>query len=362
MVNDTNRTKMLEFLKQCDVNYYRDGASILTEAEYDALSKFYKHDPLGYDDETEDYAHITPMRSIFSIYSMEEFLKSKLYKLNTPLIVTPKVDGIAINVIYKKGELSKILTRKNGERGVDITQNVLKTNDVPLSISGVDDDVEIRGELYLSREYFNTLPCIEKTNTRNKVAGMARKKNCPMTGCRVVFYDIGTHPDTFLTYVSIHEYLKKNNFKALPIFTIDRMIKHPTLSYLIDLFEDVQNEEILDCDIDGLVIRLNDLLLRKDLRDHKKYNKEALAYKLQDQLYATKVLDISERIGEKTGRITPVLMITPVTINGAIISQISMYNSTNLISSQVKIGDHILVRLKGKVFPEFVSIIPTNEK
>lgn len=347
-----------QFLEKCDFDYYNSGTSKLNDTEYDALSVFYGNDKLVGSEIVsykEPLDHPTPMFSVSKIYTKDEFSKEPMILNKEDVVVQPKVDGMAVNLVYINGMFSKAISRGDGVTGINVTDWVLSTNDVPLDIDIDDDGVfEVRGEIYLDRSQFKGLDQKQFSKARNTVAGILNTKTfSKINNLHCVCYDVGcNNKQQFKTYDDVNDFLVKNKFQ-----TVETVGAEYPYTRVMEQVIGFQKNHNLRYFIDGVIVRVRDNTLIHKYKKRARYSDGVFAIKFEEPVYATVVKDIVYTIGPKTGKTVPLLIIEPVVIEGVTVSKINMYTELRLTMSLVKIGDHILIRMKGKILPEFVSII-----
>ena len=308
--------------------------------------------------------HLKPMLSLsnaFTLEDMKEFLKKINNFLNLKdkkleLFCEPKIDGISATLIYEKGILVKGLSRGDGETGEDILENLKTINGLPHKINArnIPNILEIRCEVYIGKKDFMKIS--EKfANPRNAAGGSLRQKD-PLETSKVPLkyfaYGFGeVSPMVFETQKNFLETIKRWNFKTNP------------LSQLIVDFDEIekkhkdieQNRSSLDYDIDGLVYKVNNLLLQKRLGHTSNSPRWAIAYKFSAQKAITKIKDITIQVG-RTGAITPVARVEPVTVGGVVVSNATLHNEDEIKRKDIRIGDTVKIQRAGDVIPQVVSI------
>ena len=308
--------------------------------------------------------HLKPMLSLsnaFTLEDMKEFLKKINNFLNLKdkkleLFCEPKIDGISATLIYEKGILVKGLSRGDGETGEDILENLKTINGLPHKINArnIPNILEIRCEVYIGKKDFMKISK-KFANPRNAAGGSLRQKD-PLETSKVPLkyfaYGFGeVSPMVFETQKNFLETIKRWNFKTNP------------LSQLIVDFDEIekkhkdieQNRSSLDYDIDGLVYKVNNLLLQKRLGHTSNSPRWAIAYKFSAQKAITKIKDITIQVG-RTGAITPVARVEPVTVGGVVVSNATLHNEDEIKRKDIRIGDTVKIQRAGDVIPQVVSI------
>ena len=278
------------------------------------------------------------------------------------------MDGLAINLLYEKGRLTRALTRGNGTTGEDVTLNIKTIKSVPTELSGknLPDTLEVRGEVFFPIKAFDDLnDSLEEAgkarfaNPRNAAAGSLRQKDPKVTASRpldVVVHGIGAADGIkFEEQSSAYELLKgwglptSNRFKVVKtrkevVAFIDEYEKHR---------HDVEHE------IDGVVIKVNEISIQNELGFTSRAPKWAIAYKYPPEEVTTKLLDIKVSVG-RTGRVTPFAFMEPVKVAGSTVTNATLHNQEEIIRKGILIGDTVLIRKAGDVIPEVLG--PVIEK
>ena len=268
----------------------------------------------------------------------------------------PKIDGISATLIYEKGRLIKGLSRGDGEIGEDILENLKTIKDIPKKITSnfTPDLLEVRCEVFISKKDFNHFK--EKfANPRNAAGGSLRQKDPNETKkipLKYFAYGFGAvEPMIFKTQSDFLEKLNKWGFKTNPI---SKLLKN-------DEEIEIQHKKIdqlrssLDYDIDGLVFKVNDIKLQKRLGNTSNSPRWAIAYKFSAEKSITKIKDINIQVG-RTGAITPVAKVEPVTVGGVVVSNATLHNEEEIERKDIRIGDTIIIQRAGDVIPQVVSV------
>lgn len=322
----------------------------------------------------ERVTHLTPLRSLGNAFSGEELLafhnkvQSGLAEgQQVEYIVELKIDGLAINLTYENGRLVSGVTRGNGSQGENVTSNIRTINSVPLVLRAdgvlIPPVLEVRGEVYMPRREFERLNIQRQeagealmANPRNAAAGSLRQLDPKITAKRaldVFLYGIGVYTGIELTtHGQMLEYLKKLGFKInsqYRVFTnIDDVIEYCTGF--------AEKRHALPYDIDGMVIKVNDLASQQALGYTAKDPRWAIAYKFPAEQAITVVEDIFVGLG-RTGVLTPTAILTPVAVAGSIISRATLHNQDFIEEKDIRIGDTVIIHKAGEVIPEVISVI-----
>ncbi len=314
--------------------------------------------------------HLIPMLSLsnaFNKSNMEDFIKKVKNFLNfnderIELFVEPKIDGISATLIYEKGKLIRGLSRGDGVVGEDILENLKTITSIPKKIDSKDvpDLLEIRCEIYIGKKDFLKIKD-NFANPRNAAGGSLRQKNSSETSkipLQYFAYGFGAiKPLIFKTQSEFLERIGIWNFSTNP------------LSEIINGLEEVENKhkEIdrirssLDYDIDGLVFKVNDLNLQKRLGNTSSSPRWAIAYKFSAEKALTKINDIIIQVG-RTGAITPVAKVEPVTVGGVVVSNATLHNEDEIERKDIRIGDTVTIQRAGDVIPQVVSVDLSKRK
>ena len=307
--------------------------------------------------------HLVPMLSLSNAFQkkdMNDFLKKinnfLNYKENSiELFSEPKIDGISATLIYEKGILIKGLSRGDGVVGEDILENLKTIHSIPKKIheKSIPDLLEIRCEIYIGKKDFINIKD-NFANPRNAAGGSLRQKNPDETSkipLKYFAYGFGAvEPMIFKTQSEFLNTIEKWNFLVNPFSKIVSGIDEIEKRHLkID-----QIRSSLDYDIDGLVYKVNDLKLQKRLGNTSNSPRWATAYKFSAEKAVTKIKDIVIQVG-RTGAITPVAKVEPVTVGGVVVSNATLHNEDEIQRKDIRIGDIIKIQRAGDVIPQVVS-------
>lgn len=382
MMNKENipeRIKYLcEVLNKANVEYYVNDNPTLTDNEYDSLmdeliklEKDYPEYKLNNSPtskvgneviaEFKKVTHPTPMFSLADVFNYDEVrdFDAKVRKEVGEVAYSCelKMDGLAVSLIYKDGAFVSAATRGDGVIGEDITHNVRTIKKLPLTLHK-KIDLEVRGEIYMQKKVFHSLneereqknlPLFQ--NPRNAAAGSIRQLDSSITRERnldIVLYHL---PNTNLLHHSDTLDLLKEC--GLPVNPNNRICKNidEVLAY-IDYWTIHRPE--LPYEIDGIVIKVNDLAAQKSLGYTVKYPKWAVAYKFPAEKVITKLTDIVCTVG-RTGQITPNAVLEPIKVAGSTIRRATLHNYPYIVSKDLKIGDYVYLHKAGDVIPEVVG-------
>lgn len=317
-------------------------------------------------DEFKKVEHKYQMFSIADVFNEAEIVafdeRVRKEFPNPSYVCELKIDGLAVSLIYEKGIFKSASTRGNGFIGEDITHNVKTIASLPLRLNK-DVDIEVRGEIYMPIKSFNKLNEEREKNgealfqnPRNAAAGSIRQLDSKIARSRNL--------DAFLYHVPDTD--KKTHYEALMELKELGFIVNPNVRLVknIDEILDYINEwslkrDTLPYDIDGIVIKVNDIEMQKELGSTAKYPKWVVAYKFPAEEVKTKLIDIVCTVG-RTGQVTPNAIFEPVKIMGSTIRRATLHNGDYINSKNLKIGDTIKVRKAGDVIPEVVSALESE--
>tara|TARA_B100000886_G_scaffold108992_1_gene72933 strand:+ start:3653 stop:5689 length:2037 start_codon:yes stop_codon:yes gene_type:complete len=308
--------------------------------------------------------HLRPMLSLSNVFDkndMIDFIKKIKNFLNfkneiIEFFCEPKIDGISATLIYKNGSLIKGLSRGDGITGEDILENLKTISSIPKKINGenIPKLLEIRSEIFISKKDFNNLKQ-DFANPRNAAGGSLRQKDPKETSkipLKYFAYGFGAiEPMNFLKQSEFLSKISSWGFSVNPLSKITIGIneiekKHSELDNL---------RSSLDYDIDGLVFKVNDLNLQKRLGFTSNSPRWAVAYKFSAEKAQTKIKDIIIQVG-RTGAITPVAKVEPVTVGGVVVSNATLHNEDEIQRKDVRVGDTILIQRAGDVIPQVLSV------
>jgi DNA ligase (NAD+) len=279
-----------------------------------------------------------------------------------------KVDGAAVNLVYEDGILVSGATRGDGFLGEDITPNIKTIPAVPLRLRGSKPPkvLEVRGEVYMPVEEFEKLNAelVEQgqrpfANPRNAAAGSLRQKNPKITASRklsIICHGVGAlDGKRSRRHSELMEYLRQLGLRASP--------QEEVLSDLDQVFKFCRQQEgrrhDFDFEVDGVVVKVDDLAQREELGYTSKSPRWAIAYKFPPEEKTTKLLNIQVNVG-RTGAVTPFAVLEPVRLSGATVSMATLHNADEVARKDIRIGDWVHVRRAGEVIPEVIGPIPSR--
>ncbi|MEA4115578.1 NAD-dependent DNA ligase LigA [Mycoplasma sp. 744] len=311
------------------------------------------------------FKHKKPMLSLNKAYNYEEISKFldnilKIVPINdVTLFLEPKIDGLSISLHYDKGQLIRAVTRGDGVEGEEVTENVLAIDNKLKSIMFFDY-IEIRGEIFLSKEKFKELNEIsqlnnEKTfaNPRNAASGTLRQLDSTIVkerGLSLFLYEI-VEPEKYGLKTQ-HEVINFIKNISLPINDYFKIVDIEDLEEEINNFSLVKNN--LPYDSDGLVIKLNNLIFWEKLGKTSKFPKHSIAFKYEVEQAKSKILDIKATVG-RTGKITYIASIEPVELNQTIVQNATLHNFNFIKTLNIDIGDEVAIIKAGEIIPKIIA-------
>lgn len=318
--------------------------------------------------------HEIPMLSLDNAFSDEEFyafvkrIEDRLICLPEPLTFCcePKLDGLAVSILYVNGVLTQAATRGDGTTGEDITANIRTIRNIPLQLlmDNPPARLEVRGEVFMPHAGFERLNQLalekgEKTfaNPRNAAAGSLRQLDPKITSKRPLVlnaYSIGIAEGVDLpnTHYDRLQWLKSIGIPVNPEIRLCNGTDE-----VLDFYRDIQNKRSsLGYDIDGTVLKINDIALQEKLGFISKAPRWAIAYKFPAQEELTRLNDVEFQVG-RTGAITPVAKLEPVFVAGVTVSNATLHNGDEIERLDIAIGDTVVIRRAGDVIPQIIGVL-----
>ena len=379
MPNQSIRIKELRALveKYRDA-YYQQDQSLISDAEYDLLEQELKElealEPLGAGRALttkvgsgsgsvfDPVIHGQKMMSLDNVFDTEGFLAWAERVGPGPYLCEPKIDGLAVSLTYKNGVLIRAATRGDGEVGEDITQNAMTIQGVPHRLSGDNHPelVEVRGEVFFELADFAKLNARIVSqggkpfaNPRNSASGSLRQKDPTVSATRplkMLVHGFGVWSADVVSQSAVYQ--KLTNW-GLPTTKRYQVIETPklVLAYIAEL---EATRPTIEHEIDGVVIKVDDLATQESLGSTSRAPRWAIAYKYPPEQVNTKLLDIKVSIG-RTGRATPFAVLAPVIVAGSQVEFATLHNQEQVKSKGVLIGDTVVLRKAGDVIPEILG-------
>jgi len=380
------RAKIKHYNKQ----YYQNAVSEISDQEFDkllkrleALEKEYPQykssdtpsNMVGSDitSKSKVIPHKVRMYSLNNAYSLKEIEEfyNKIIKQSdkTPHFTTElKLDGFSVNLFYDKGLLQYATTRGDGFEGEDVTENVKTINSLPVQID-YNEPIEIRGEIFLPRSEFNRINEVREDNSeklfanpRNAAAGTIKLKDVEVVRSRKLdyrVYSVGLFDNKeIISQRKLLNFFEELGFKTM---MSDKNV-HSPVGYMAGL-EEIKSQcriwehekDNLEFDIDGLVIKVDDFELQKKLGYTSKFPKWAIAYKFKAEEVETQIINVDFQVG-RTGAVTPVARLKPVTVSGSVVSNATLHNADEIKRLDLHIGDHVTIIKSGEIIPKIIKV------
>lgn len=373
--------ELIKIINEADYNYHTLDNPTITDQEYDKyLRELFdleeEHPELVRSDSPTQHAggkvideflkvqHKIPMMSLSDVFSESEIFafdeRIKSAGINPHYMCELKIDGLSVSLLYEKGKFVRAATRGDGTTGEDITHNAMTIKSIPLKLTE-EVDIEVRGEIFMNKKTLasineerkrNNQPLLQ--NCRNAAAGSIRQLDSKIAAKRKLdtfIYHL-PNPEDFgiKTHAEAIEYMKKLGFKTNPN---NRLVDNVSdvISFIEEKHEQRKN---LPYDIDGIVIKVNNLDDQKKLGFTARYPKWATAYKFPAEEVLTKLTDIIFTVG-RTGQITPNAVLEPVIVAGSTVKRATLHNEDYVVGKDLKIGDIVSIRKAGDVIPEVVE-------
>ena len=374
-------------LEKANHNYYDLDAPTLEDDEYDALMRELRgleqeHPELLTEDSPSQRVggtaqstfakvrHEVQMGSLQDVFSeddVREFVERVQKEGADEFTVEPKIDGLSVSLEYRDGVLTLGSTRGDGFIGEDITPNLKTIRTIPLNIPEKLSLIEIRGEVYMPKSSFAELCELQEKNgeplpknPRNAAAGSLRQKDSKITASRkldIFCFNIQrAEGKEFKTHSESLEYIESLGFHVIPDVRVCR-----TADEIVRRIEEIgQMRRSLPFDIDGAVIKVNNIALRAEIGATSKVPKWAVAFKYPPEEKETTLREIEINVG-RTGALTPVALFDPVQLAGTSVSRATMHNQDIITERDIRVGDRIIVRKAGDIIPEVVRSLSHAE-
>ncbi len=374
------RAELLEHNRR----YYVEDAPSISDYEYDMLMRRLKaleaeHPELITPDSPTqkvggaavsafaEVRHEVQMDSLQDLFSKEEIMdfddRVRAVANAAEYAVELKIDGLSVAVEYRNGVLYQGVTRGDGVKGEDVTHNIKTIKTLPQRIDGAPERLIVRGEVYMPRETFERLNEDRElrgeslfANPRNAAAGSLRQLDAKIAaerGLDIIVFNIQLADGvSFKTHAESLEYLKELGFPVSPYFNVYKTAE--------EAFSEVERlgslRDELPFQIDGAVLKVNDLSMRDALGRTTKFPKWAAAYKYPPEQKKTKLLDIVIQVG-RTGVLTPNAVLRPVHVSGVTVSRATLHNRDFIKEKDIRIGDTVIVQKAGDIIPEIVEVV-----
>lgn len=318
-------------------------------------------------DKFEQVVHKTPMLSLSNAFSDNDLIDfdnriKGVVNSDVEYVVEFKIDGLSAVITYENGVLKIGATRGDGAVGENVTKNLKTVKSIPIKISE-NMNLQVRGEVFIPKDKFEKLNKYQEenglnlfANPRNAAAGSLRQLDSKVTAKRnldiFVFNLEGIDEDRFKTHSESLEFLKELGFKVSSNYKVCKNIQE--VIEFINYWTDHRSQ--LKFDIDGMVIKVNDLKQREELGNTTKSPRWAIAYKFPAEKKKTKLLDIIIQVG-RTGNLTPTALLEPVQVAGSIVSRATLHNEDYIKQKDIKIKDTVIIQKAGDVIPEVVEVV-----
>ena len=318
-----------------------------------ALSKF------------EKLTHTVPLMSLQDVFSLEELdqFLSKIQEIypDTEFTVEPKIDGLSVALEYENGRFVRGATRGDGVIGEDVTENLKTIHAIPMFIENAPQKLIVRGEVFMPKKVFEQLNEKQEregkalfANPRNAAAGSLRQLDPKIAAQRsldiYVFNVQYAEGVSFSTHSESLDYLRKLRFKVIDWYQLKEIQEINSQVLSID-----ENRNLLSCDIDGAVIKVNDISIREKLGATAKFPRWAAAYKYPPEIKPTVVEDIVVQVG-RTGVLTPKAVVKPVRLAGTTVTNATLHNQDFISERDIRIGDTVQIRKAGEIIPEILEV------
>ena len=382
--------QLISTINEHNIRYYVDDNPSIPDAEYDRLMQRLKmleaeHPELQRSDSPslrvgglalakfEQVTHLKPMLSLDNAFSEEDF--AAFHKRVTDRVgefsycCEPKLDGLAVSILYRDGVLERAATRGDGAVGEDITENVRTIRAVPLKLRGDDYPplLEVRGEVFMPKAAFEALNERNRVkgdklfvNPRNAAAGSLRQLDSKITASRALAfyaYALGVvEPESFPLADTHLGQLQQLKTWGLPVSSEIRLAKD--VSEVDDYYRDIMaRRSALAYEIDGVVFKVNSIEAQQTLGFVSRAPRWAIAYKFPAQEEMTLLEGVDFQVG-RTGAVTPVARLKPVFVGGVTVSNATLHNADEIARLGVKVGDTVIIRRAGDVIPQVVAVVP----
>jgi len=317
----------------------------------------------------EKVRHKVPLMSLQDVFSYEELTEfvSKVKQEFPDVLFTvePKIDGLSVALEYKKGVLSRGVTRGDGQEGEDVTHNIRTISSVPVVLNGEPRDLIVRGEVYMPKSVFWDLNRQNEeegkplfANPRNAAAGSLRQLDPKIAAQRkldiFVFNLQDCENNQFNSHAETLEFMKNSGF---PVISYSCLGSADEILRAIEQIDESRAQ--LPCDIDGAVIKVDDISIRNMLGETAKYPKWAVAYKYPPEIKETVVEDIVIQVG-RTGVLTPKAVVKPVYLAGTTVTNATLHNQDFITERDIRIGDTVRIRKAGEIIPEILEVVLTK--
>ena len=362
--------------------YYDLDAPLISDFEYDAMMRRLEeleaeHPELVTPDSPTQHVggqvmssfapvtHEAPLESLTDVFSEEELMEfghkmNELVTVPHQYSVEPKIDGLSMALRYENGVFVQGATRGNGTVGEDVTENLRTIRNLPMQLKNAPEHLVVRGEVYMSKAVFQELNGEREVrgealfaNPRNAAAGSMRQQDPKVAASRkldIILFNIQASSETYKTHGETLDAMREMGFNVIPYQLYDN---------IRDCVEQVRylgdHREELPYDMDGAVIKINDLEQRRQLGSTAKAPRWAVAYKYPPEQKESKVVDIVVQVG-RTGVLTPKAVIEPVRLAGTTVTNATLHNQDFVDKLDIRVGDTVVVQKAGEIIPEALSV------
>ena len=362
--------------------YYDLDAPLISDFEYDAMMRRLEeleaeHPELVTPDSPTQHVggqvmssfapvtHEAPLESLTDVFSEEELVEfghkmNELVTVPHQYSVEPKIDGLSMALRYENGVFVQGATRGNGTVGEDVTENLRTIRNLPMQLKNAPEHLVVRGEVYMSKAVFQELNEEREVrgealfaNPRNAAAGSMRQQDPKVAASRkldIILFNIQASSETYKTHGETLDAMREMGFNVIPYKLYDN---------IQDCVEQVRylgdHREELPYDMDGAVIKINDLEQRRQLGSTAKAPRWAVAYKYPPEQKESKVVDIVVQVG-RTGVLTPKAVIEPVRLAGTTVTNATLHNQDFVDKLDIRVGDTVVVQKAGEIIPEVLSV------
>lgn len=376
--------ELVEKLLALSVAYYDNDAPLVSDYEYDMMNNSLKRMEAEHpewirpDSPTQhvgghvsemfsEVEHPVPLQSLQDIFSYEE-VTSFVHKIDAAVeeehdfVVEPKIDGLSIAIEYRNGVFYRGATRGSGFVGEDVTENLRTIRSLPKTLKNAPSRIIVRGEVYMSHDTFNAINQQREiageaplANPRNAAAGSLRQKDpkvCAERMLDLICFNIQLAEG--VTYKNHYETLEAMEAMGFPVVS---HILCKTAEECVETIERIgEGRENYPFDIDGSVVKLNDLAQREILGGTEKYPHWAAAYKYPPEKKPSRIVDIVVQVG-RTGVLTPKAVVEPIRLAGTTVTNATLHNQDFIENLGINIGDTVLVQKAGEIIPEVLEVV-----
>ena len=374
--------ELTKILKEANFLYYVQDAPTMPDFEYDRLLRELEELEMAHPEyilpdsptqrvggealsKFEKVTHPVPLMSLQDVFSpeeLEEFLQKTLDAYpHTRFSVEPKIDGLSVALEYENGIFVRGATRGDGTVGEDVTENLKTIFSIPMRLEGAPSRLIVRGEVFMPKKSFEALNKRQEAegkplfaNPRNAAAGSLRQLDSKITASRkldILIFNVQLAEGVeFSSHEESLAFLRSLKFKV-----IDSKMLSDAKEIIDHVMSINDNRENLSCDIDGAVIKVNDLSQRAAMGSTAKCPKWAVAYKYPPEIKPTVVEDIVVQVG-RTGVLTPKAVVKPVRLAGTTVTNATLHNQDFISERDIRIGDTVLIRKAGEIIPEILEV------